>query len=58
MGVIFDEVVTEIEPQSGATGAAPVPPSDTDRNQAVPDEGEVARQIVRLQERMQRLMAD
>ena len=58
MGVIFDEVVTEIEPSTGAAGAGAATQSDAQGSDTVPSKQELDRQIARLLERKQRLMAD
>ncbi len=58
MSVIFDEVVTEIEPATRPTGASSATQSEAEGGEAVPSDQELARRITRLLERKQRLAAD
>jgi len=58
MSVIFDEVVTEIEPATSPSTSSSSTQPEAESGQATPNDQELARRITRLQERSQRLMAD
>ena len=58
MGVIFDEVVADIEPVTRAENTASAVETDSSNTPAIGNDQDLARRINNLQERAQRLMAD
>lgn len=58
MSVIFDEVVTEIEPAANSSASSSATQPEAENEQITPSDQELARRITCLQERSQRLMAD
>lgn len=58
MSVVFDEVVTEIEPAASPRRSGSSTQRQSASEQLTPNDHELAQRIARMQERHQRLVAD